>query len=192
MLDPKSLIDTVRGVELGEGAIDAVIRITRAIHLFSAFWTLALAFMIFGDVVGRSAFNQPIPGTKEIIQNSVVAITFLQLPLAIYSGSMLRTSIFADAVPPVLRKLLRTFGALLGLIFFIGLIWSTWPSFWDAYRIGEYEGEGALRVPTWPVRGTVLVMSVFGGWAYITMILLDWRDQLEDEISAPGTALEPD
>ena len=179
-------------VELGEGAIDAVIRITRAIHLFSAFWTLALAFMIFGDVVGRSAFNQPIPGTKEIIQNSVVAITFLQLPLAIYSGSMLRTSIFADAVPPVLRKLLRTFGALLGLIFFIGLIWSTWPSFWDAYRIGEYEGEGALRVPTWPVRGTVLVMSVFGGWAYITMILLDWRDQLEDEISAPGTALEPD
>lgn len=192
MLDPKSLIDTVRVVELGEGAIDAVIRITRAIHLFSAFWTLALAFMIFGDVVGRSAFNQPIPGTKEIIQNSVVAITFLQLPLAIYSGSMLRTSIFADAVPPVLRKLLRTFGALLGLIFFIGLIWSTWPSFWDAYRIGEYEGEGALRVPTWPVRGTVLFMSVFGGWAYITMILLDWRDQLEDEISAPGTALEPD
>ncbi len=135
-------------------------------------------------------FNNPIPGTKEIIQNSVVSITFLQLPLAIYSGSMLRTSIFADAVPLVLRKLLRTFGALLGLIFFLGLIWSTWPSFWDAYRIGEYEGEGALRVPTWPVRGTVLVMSVFGAWAYITMIVLDWRDQLENELQAPGAMPE--
>ena len=167
-----------------------MIRLTRAIHLFSAFWTLVLAFLIFGDVAGRTVFNSPIPGTKEIIQNSVVSITFLQLPLAIYSGSMLRTSIFADAVPPVARKLLRTFAAVLGMIFFIGLIWSTWPSFWDAYRIGEYEGEGALRVPTWPVRGTVLVMSVFGAWAYLTMIYLDWKDALIDELQAPGAMPE--
>ena len=56
----------------------------------------------------------------------------------------------------------------------------------DAYRIGEYEGEGALRVPTWPVRGTVLVMSVFGLYAYLAMIYYDWTDQLEDEIAAPN------
>ena len=164
-----------------------MIKITRAIHLVSAFWTLALAFLIFGDVMGRGMFSRPIPGTKEIIQNSVVSITFLQLPLAIYSGSMLRTSILADAVPPTLRRLLRTFGALLGFLLFIGLLWSTWPSFWDAYRIGEYEGEGALRVPTWPVRGTVLVMSVFGAWAYLSMIVLDWRGKLVDDLAAPGT-----
>ena len=137
-------------------------------------------------------FNSPIPGTKEILQNSVVSITFLQLPLAIYSGSMLRTSIFADAVPPFFRKLLRTFGALLGLVFFMGLIWSTWPSFFDAYRIGEYEGEGALRVPTWPVRGTVLVMSIFGFWAYLSMIYLDWKGELIDDLSAPGAMPESD
>lgn len=164
-----------------------MIKVTRAIHLFSAFWTLALAFLIFGDVIGRTALSRPIPGTKEIIQNSVVAITFLQLPLAIYSGSMLRTSILADAVPPIVRRLLRTLGALLGLTVFVGLIWSTWPAFSDAYRIGEYEGEGALRVPTWPVRGTVLVMSIFGFWAYLSMIIMDWRGQLIDELAAPGT-----
>lgn len=164
----------------------ATIGIARAVHLFSAFWTLALAILIFGDVSGRTVLNHPIPGTKEIIQNSVVAITFLQLPLAIYSGSMLRTTIFADAVPALGRRLLRTLGALLGLAFFLGLIWSTWPSFWDAYRIGEYEGEGALRVPTWPVRGTVLVMSVFGLWAYLSMIILDWRGKLIEENEAPG------
>ncbi len=163
------------------------VRLARAIHLVSAFWTLGLAILIFLDVTGRGVLNAPIPGTKEIIQNSVVAITFLQLPLAIYSGSMLRTSILADAVPSVVRRLLRTFGALLGLILFIGLIWSTWASFWDAYRIGEYEGEGALRVPTWPVRGTVLVMSAFGFWAYLSMIVMDWRGLLVDELAAPGT-----
>jgi TRAP-type C4-dicarboxylate transport system permease small subunit len=168
----------------------APIRISRVIHLVSAFWTLGLALLIFADVAGRTVLNSPVPGTKEIIQNSVVAITFLQLPLAIYSGSMLRTSIFADAVPDGVRRLLRTLSMLLGLAVFIGLLWSTWPSFWDAYRIGEYEGEGALRVPTWPVRGTVLVMSVFGAWAYLSMIVLDWQGKLANDLEAPGALPE--
>lgn len=164
----------------------ATIRVTRVIHLVSALWTLGLALLICGDVAGRTMFSSPIPGTKEIIQNSVVAVTFLQLPLAIYSGSMLRTSIFADAVPPLGRKLLRTIASLLGLAFFIGLIWSTFPAFLEAYKIGEYEGEGALRVATWPVRGVVLAMSVFGAWAYIQMIIYDWQGRLLDEAEAPG------
>ena len=168
----------------------AAVVTARAVHLFSAFWTLALAFLIFGDVVGRVGLNRPIPGTKEILQNSVVAITFLQIPLAIYSGSMLRTSIFSDAMPGSVRRILRTIGALLGLALFLGILWSTWPSFWDAYRIGEYEGEGALRVPTWPVRGTVLVMSVFGAWAYLTMIVYDWQGRLIDALEAPGALRE--
>ena len=167
----------------------APIRISRVIHLVSAFWTLGLALLIFADVAGRTVLNSPVPGTKEIIQNSVVAITFLQLPLAIYSGSMIRTTILADAVPPTIRRILRTIGALLGLLLFLGLIWSTWPSFWDAYRIGEYEGEGALRVPTWPVRGAVLVISVFGLFAYLSMIIYDWTGRLEDEQAAPGANL---
>ena len=168
------------------------IRLARYVHLFSAFWTLAIAFLIFGDVMGRTVFNHPIPGTKEILQNSVVSITFLQIPLAIYSGSMLRTSILADAVPAPVRRILRTIASLLGLAVFIGLLWSTWPSFWDAYRIGEYEGEGALRVPTWPVRGTVLVMSVFGAFAFFSMIWYDWTDELVDEAAAPGASFNDD
>ena len=102
---------------------------------------------------------------------------------------MLRTTIIVDVVSPQIRRLLRTFAALLGLAFFMGLIWSTWPAFADAYRIGEYEGEGALRVPTWPVRGTVLVISVFGFYAYLSMIIYDWRGQLVHEQAAPGAAV---
>lgn len=165
----------------------AAIPVARSIHLISAFWTLALAVVIFIDVVGRGMFSQPLPGTKEIIQNSVVSITFLQLPLAIYSGSMLRTSIFADAAPPFLRKLVRTVAMLLGFAMFAGLLYSTWPSFTESYRIGEYEGEGALRVPTWPVRGLVFVTSIFSAYAYLSMIYLDWTDQLIGEIEAPGS-----
>jgi TRAP-type C4-dicarboxylate transport system permease small subunit len=158
----------------------------RLLHIFSAFWTLMLAFLIFGDVFGRIFLSRPIPGTKEILQNSVVTITFLQIPLAIYSGSMLRTSILTDSVPPALRRILRTFAALLGLALFLALIWGTVPSFYDAYRIGEYEGEGSLRVPTWPVRGMIVLMSAFGAFAYANMIWLDWTGRLVGELEAPG------
>jgi len=161
-------------------------RVARVIHLFAAFWTLCLAVLIFVDVIGLKFFGSPVPGTKEIIQNSVVAITFLQIPLAIYSGSMLRTSILADAVPPVVQRLLRTFMSVLGFAVFMAILWSTWPSFTDAYRIGEYEGEGSLRVPTWPVRGVVLVMSGFAAWAYLAMIWHDWRGNLIGDQAAPG------
>lgn len=164
----------------------APIKLSKGIHLISAFWTMALALLIFGDVMGRQLFSYPIPGTKEILQNSVVSIAFLQLPLAIYSGSMLRTSVFADAVPPFLRKILRTVSALLGICVFIALVWSTSDSFLDAYRIGEYEGEGSLRVPTWPVRGVVLLMSAFVAVAYLQMIVLDWQGKLLGENEAPG------
>lgn len=158
----------------------------RLLHIFSAFWTLALAFLIFGDVVGRIFLSQPIPGTKELLQNSVVTITFLQIPLAIYSGSMLRTSIVTDSLPALPRRLLRTFASLLGLCLFLALVWGTIPSFLDAYRIGEYEGEGSLRVPTWPVRGMIALMSAFAAFAYLYMIWLDWTGQLEHEREAPG------
>lgn len=165
------------------------IRLSRAIHLISAFWTLALAVLIFLDVCSRSFFSLPIPGTKEIVQNSIVAITFLQLPLAIYSGSMLRTTVFADAVPAAVRRLLRTIGYVLGVLLFVGLVLSTYEPFLDAYRIGEYEGEGALRVPIWPLRGLILLTSVFGIFAYLSMIYYDWRGELVDENEAPGSAI---
>ncbi len=163
------------------------IQLARIIHLLSAFWTLGLAILIFLDVSSRSLANQPLPGTKEIIQNSVVAITFLQLPLAIYSGSMLRTTIFADAVPPLARRALRTICYVLGALVFTGLVLGTWEPAIDAWRIGEYEGEGALRVPIWPVRWLVLIMSVFSAFAYMAMIYFDWTGELIDETEAPGS-----
>ena len=98
-----------------------------------------------------------------------------------------QTTIFADAVPHSVRRLLRTFGSVLGALFFIGLVLSTYEPAYDAWRIGEYEGEGALRVPTWPVRCLVLVMSVFGTFAYMAMIYYDWTDQLVVEAEAPAS-----
>lgn len=164
----------------------ALVGLARGVHVISAGWVLLLGFAIIADVAGRSLFSYPIRGTSEVIKNSVVAITFMQLPLAILSGSMLRTEIFADTLPKAGRRVLRTVGYLMGIALFALIAWSALEPAAYAYRIGEYEGEGALRVPTWPIRFLLIGTAVYSAIAYLAMIWLDWTDQLEDEIAYPG------
>ena len=38
---------------------------------------------------------------------------------------------------------------------------------------GEYEGEGALRVPSWPARWTVLIGSGIAMMNYLVMAYID-------------------
>jgi len=155
--------------------------LAQAIHIFSAYWVLVLALIILVDVSGRLFLNSPLLGAPEIIKNSVVSITFLQLPLAIYRGGMLRTTIVYDMVGPIGKRLVRTLSSLLGLAFFLGTAWSSWEPAVEAFDIGEYEGEGALRVPTWPVRFLVFATAAFSAVVYLHLVWLDWTGRFDDD-----------
>lgn len=144
--------------------------VAKTLHIISSGWVLVLAGIIFVDVVGRALFNQPLLGTAEIVKNSVVAITFLQIPLAILIGAMLRTTIILDAVGPRVRKMIELAACLLGVAFFVALAVGSYEPLLEAWRIGEYEGEGAMRVATYPVRAIVLVMAVFSAGAFLWQI----------------------
>ena len=87
----------------------------RLCHILSSIWVFILAIVILVDVFGRVLFLSPLPGTKEILQNSVILVTFLQIPLAIYSGSMLRTTLLTEVLPPFARRIMRTLAYALRL-----------------------------------------------------------------------------
>ena len=158
-----------------------IVGVARAIHILSSVWVFLLALVILVDVFGRVLFLSPLPGTKEILQNSVIMVTFLQLPLAVYSGSMLRTTLVVDAMPPMVQRLLRTLCYVLGFGLFAAIGWATIPEAFDALRIGEYEGEGSLRIYTWPIRFLIVVTALFAAFAYVSMIIADWRGQLGED-----------
>jgi len=159
------------------------INVARYMHVLSSVWVFILAAVILIDVIGRVLFLQPLPGTKEILQNSVIAVTFLQIPLAIYSGSMLRTTLIGDLFPEFLKKLFRTLSFALGFFLFAAISYATLPEAMEAYRLAEYEGEGSLRIYTWPIRVLILITGVFAAFAYLTMIVADWRGDLRDDES---------
>ena len=158
------------------------VNIAKYLHILSSTWVFILAVVILVDVFGRIFFLHPLPGTKEILQNSVIAVTFLQVPLAIYSGSMLRTTLISDMLPDVVRKILRTLSYILGFALFLAIAYASFPEAIDAYRVGEYEGEGALRIYTWPIKVLIVVTTAYAAFAYLSLMIADWRYGLpEDE-----------
>jgi TRAP-type C4-dicarboxylate transport system permease small subunit len=155
-----------------------IVDVARFSHILSSIWVFILALVILVDVFGRVLFLAPLPGTKEILQNSVILVTFLQIPLAIFSGSMLRTTLLTDALPPAAQRVMRTLAYALGFVMFAALGYASIPEAFEALHLGEYEGEGSLRIYTWPIRFLIVATSIFAAFAYLSMMVADWRGTL--------------
>lgn len=164
--------------------LSLLVGIARSIHVISALWVLLLAVIIFVDVIGRVVFNSPFQGASEVIKNSVVSIALLQLPLAILMNSMLRTTVLSERFGPLGQRVLRTLACLLGVAIFTLIAIAGWQPAMAAIAIGEYEGEGAMRVPTWPVRVLLVGTCLFAAVCYLVVMILDWAGVPPERIAA--------
>ena len=140
-------------------------------------WAFALALVILADVLGRAVFGQPLQGTKEIVANSIVAIVFLQFPLAVRDGAFLRTTLIYDRLPGLGRRIIDAVGYLIGFVLFAAMAAGGWQDMLIGWRIGEFEGEGALRVPVYPVRTVIVVLSALcaAGFALLLICVVTGR-----------------
>jgi TRAP-type C4-dicarboxylate transport system permease small subunit len=155
-------------------------RLSKFLMVVAALWAFGLTFMILADIIGRGAFDAPINGTAELVTASIVIIVFLQAGYAIRSRSMLRADFLVIHLPPRVQKVLLAIGYLLGAAFFLMIITGGLDESIRSYTEGEYEGEGALRVPSWPARWTVLIGS---GLAMVNYLVLAYVDVFKPELS---------
>ena len=143
----------------------------RLVHVLlaaAALLTFGLSFLVVADVIGRGAFNSPVKGTPEIVSMSIVIITFLLAGYSVHSGAMLRTDVLASVIGPRLNPLSALASGALGTAFFGLIAWGSIEPLLHAWASGEFEGEGALRVPVWPARfivmfGALLVALIYLG-----------------------------
>jgi TRAP-type C4-dicarboxylate transport system permease small subunit len=150
----------------------------KALLAFAASLAFFLSFLVVADVVGRTVFSAPVKGTPEIVSMSIVIICFLQASYAIRSGGMLRVDLLPDMLPARGRELLLAAGCLLGLAFFAVVLYGGLEPFQHAWSSDEYEGEGALRVPTWPARLAVLLGAGLAALDYALAFALHARKAL--------------
>lgn len=164
-------------------------RLSKALMVLAAVWAFGLTFMILADIIGRGAFDAPINGTSELVTASIVIIVFLQAGYAIRSRSMLRADFLVEHLPPKVQRVLLAVGYLLGAAFFLMVITGGWDESIRSFTEGEYEGEGALRVPSWPARWTVLGGSAIAMINYLVLAFVDvFKPELaasEEDTSAP-------
>lgn len=148
-------------------------RVSKFLMVLAAAWAFGLTFLILADIIGRGVFDSPVYGTAEMVTTSIVIIVFLQAGYAIRSRSMLRADFLVAHLPRKVQQILLGFGYLLGALFFLMIITGGWEESIRSFVEGEFEGEGALRVPSWPARWTVLLGSAIALLNYLVMAYLD-------------------
>jgi TRAP-type C4-dicarboxylate transport system permease small subunit len=135
-------------------------RVVRLLLAGAALIIFLLGFLVCADIFGRALLNSPVKGTPELVSMSIVIICFLLAGYSVQSGSMIYTDVFSSIFGVRGRALAQLLSAVLGILFFGLIIWGSYEPMLHAWLSGEYEGEGALRVPAWPARVVVVVGSV--------------------------------
>ena len=154
-------------------------RLSKFLMVVAAAGAFGLAFLVMANIVGRYVFDSPVEGTAEIVAASIVIIVFLQAGYAIRSRSMLKADFLVTHLPDKVQRALLAVGYLLGAAFFLMIITGGWEESILSYVEGEYEGEGARQVASWPARWTVLIGS---GVAMINYLVMAYIDVFKPEL----------
>jgi TRAP-type C4-dicarboxylate transport system permease small subunit len=153
--------------------------ITECLLVIAAILAFALSFVIVADVIGRVAFNSPLKGTPEMVSSALVIILFLQAGYAVRSGGMINVNFLLVFMPQRFQRYVMGTGALLGMAFFAFVSFGAIEPAIYSWTSNEYEGEGALRVPSWPARFIVVLGAGLAAVSYLLVAVDHFRGAAE-------------
>ena len=109
--------------------------------------------MVFvcSDVIGRVFFNSPIMGTSEVVKVGVVCLVFMQVPWAFWEDRHIRSDMIPGRFGPKGQQFAALLRNLIALAAMVLIFIANWKPMMKAWKILEYEGEGALHVPVYPL-----------------------------------------
>ncbi|AJE49220.1 TRAP transporter small permease [Celeribacter indicus] len=145
---------------------------------------LAMMIHVFADVVLKYFFNDPIPGTAEVVARYyMVAAVFLPLPLVELRNSGVAVDLFYGMFGTAMRRLMVLVAYLGQLCFFSILAWQSWADAMRAMAKGEYV-DGQIVVIVWPA--SFFLPAGFGIAALVSLLRIvqvllrdDWEDVVE-------------
>jgi len=138
-------------------ALGAAGKLAYGMNVVAVLWTFLLIFFVTADVLGRFVFNHPITGIPEIIQASLVGLAFLYLPHITREGRQVRSDLAKSLFGAGFHGVMGVLSSLLGAAVFALILLTNWSDMVEAWAIGEWDGQGALRVPTAPFRTLLII-----------------------------------
>jgi TRAP-type transport system small permease protein len=110
------------------------------------------------DVVGRYAFNAPLPAGYELIQIGMAFLVFLVVPVLTIRDEDIRIEVFQNLMPARLRPRLSLLSKIISLVVILGFSWFLLRRGLSFASSGETTSN--LRVPLAP-----LAFFVAASWA---------------------------
>ena len=150
--------------------LDKIIQINNKFITFlkyaASFALIRVGLLILYDVVMRSLINKPVIGVAEIIGNSLVIIAFFQIAYTISINAMIRSEYLLKKSSHNFSCIIEFFSCLLGVMFFGLIAYSSFEPTINAYVRNEFEGHASFRFPTFPVRLSIFLCSIFAAFTY--------------------------
>jgi TRAP-type C4-dicarboxylate transport system permease small subunit len=162
-----------------------------ALNSIGTIWIFVLMVVIGLDVLGRTAFNSPLPGVLELVRLSIVAIVFIQIGHTLRAGRMTRAdnliNMLQQRVPRIGYGLQALFDVV-GVVVFAVLLHASLPLFVRSWTSAEYAGiEGYITYPIWPVRLTILIGSVCAALQFFLFAITDLRAACRGGVLPPSS-----
>jgi TRAP-type C4-dicarboxylate transport system permease small subunit len=154
---------------LGDHLLNFLKKTPELLQSIAAIWLILVAITIFAEVTFRN-FGLFL-GADQIVQNSVPAIVFLQVPFAIASGTMLRTTLIYDFFKETGKRIVNRISYIIGVLLFTGIAVGGWTDMIKGWEIGEYQGIGAIEFPVYPIRTVIIFSSIIIVIIYSTLII---------------------
>merc|ERR1711988_630786 len=133
-------------------------KVPEYLQSIAAVWLILVALTIFAEVTFRN-FGFFL-GADQIVENSVPAIVFLQVPFAIASGTMLRTTLIYEFCSENAKIIINVLSFLIGIMLFIGIAVGGWTDMIKGWEIKEYQGIGAIEFPVYIVRTVIIFAAI--------------------------------
>jgi TRAP-type mannitol/chloroaromatic compound transport system permease small subunit len=135
--------------------------LTRVLNIIGTLLILAMAVAVNADVIGRNAFNHPLPGVLEFMGLSIVAIVFLQMANTLREDRHVSNDIIMGAIArsrPRFAALIYASFNLIGAGLMVLIVIYVWPILSEAYRNGYFRGTaGFAEVPIWPFYSAIVI-----------------------------------
>ena len=151
-------------------------KVSEILQGIAAIWLVFVAFTIFAEVTFRN-FGLFL-GADQIVQNSVPAIVFLQVPFAIVSGTMLRTTLIYEFCSKNSKIIINVLSFLIGMMLFIGIAVGGWTDMIKGWEIREYQGIGAIEFPVYIVRTVIIFAAIIIVYIYASLIIDQFRKKI--------------
>jgi TRAP-type C4-dicarboxylate transport system permease small subunit len=149
--------------------------IITGMHAMGTALVFILMTVIVLDVLGRAFLNHPLTGGPELAKVTLVALLFLGLSKTQQQNRHIRATFLLGRVSFRTRACLNILAGWLGIVVFSLLCVSGWDLMIESWRIWEYEGAGALRVPIYPLRTLIVLCGALMVIQLLRQMIGDFR-----------------